>query len=95
VQLDIETGFLLVDGIATARQLGHSEFHQTLDSNPFYLLHKSPLPFAISDAITIPLNKKKESHLSDSLDHQGASTSHIMASRGEGCHPSIEKFNKT
>jgi len=39
--------------------------------------------------------KKKESHLGDSPDHQGASTSHIMVFRGEGCHPSMEKCNKT
>jgi hypothetical protein len=30
---------------------------------------------------------KKESHLGDSLDYQGASTKHIMTLRGEGCHP--------
>ena len=33
------------------------------------------------------VKQKKESHLGDSLDHQGASTSLIIAFRGEGCHP--------
>src|SRR4028118_472770 len=41
------------------------------------------------------LPKKKESHKGDSPDHQGASTSHIMSYRGEGCHPLFGIWNKT
>src|SRR4028118_735796 len=41
------------------------------------------------------LPKKKESHKGDSPDHQGASTSHIMSFRGEGCHPLFKIWHKT
>lgn len=34
---------------------------------------------------------KEESHLSDSLDHQGASINLIIAFRGEGRHPLFVK----
>jgi len=34
---------------------------------------------------------KEESHLSDSLDHQGASNNLIMEFRDEGCHPLFVK----
>jgi hypothetical protein len=34
---------------------------------------------------------KEESHLGDSLDHQGASTTLSITYRGEGCHPLFGK----
>ena len=41
--------------------------------------------------IGIPEENKKESHLGDSLDHQGASTKHKYSFGDEGCHPLFRK----
>lgn len=38
-------------------------------------------------ACTAVFENKRESHLGNSLNYQGASTSLIITVRGEGCHP--------
>ena len=38
-------------------------------------------------------SKKKESHLGDSPDHQGASTTHNISDWGGGCHPLFENIS--